>query len=62
LKLAWPPAADGFLLQSTTNLSSSFFWTNVGSAQVTTNGLSNGLVTVRVMQNTQSAFYRLAQP
>jgi O-glycosyl hydrolase len=60
LNLFWPPSANGFQLQSTTNLSSS--WTNVGSGQVATNGLTNGLVSVTVTQNAKGAFYRLAQP
>jgi hypothetical protein len=61
LNLFWPPSANGFLLQSTTNLASSL-WTNVASSQLTTNGLTNGLVSVSIAQNAQGAFYRLAQP
>jgi hypothetical protein len=59
--LFWPPSANGFLLQSTTNLASSSEWTNVGSSQIITNGVSNGLVSVTVTGNVGTAFYRLAQ-
>jgi len=62
LNLFWPPSANGFLLQSTTNLASSSFWTNVGSSQITTNGLSHGLVSVTVLQNGGPKFYRLMYP
>jgi hypothetical protein len=62
LNLFWPPSANGFLLQSATNLTSSSSWTDVASSQITTNGLTNGLVSVTVIQNAQGAFYRLAQP
>jgi O-glycosyl hydrolase len=58
LNLFWPPTADGFLLQSTTNLASSAFWTNVGNSQVT----SNGLVSVTVMPNAECTFFRLKHP
>jgi len=62
LNLFWPPSANGFLLQSTTNLTSSSSWTNVASSQVTTNSLTNGSVSMTVRQNAEGAFYRLAQP
>jgi hypothetical protein len=62
LNIFWPPSANSFVLQSTTNLASSSSWTNVGSGQITANGLSNGLVSVTVMGNAVGAFYRLAQP
>jgi len=61
LNFYWPPTANGFLLQSTTNLANSL-WTNVGSAQITTNGFTNGLVSVSVAPNSGLAFYRLQQP
>jgi hypothetical protein len=62
LNLFWPPTANGFLLQSTTNLALPSSWTNVGSGQITANGLSNGLVSSTVLENAQGAFYRLKQP
>jgi O-glycosyl hydrolase len=62
LNLAWPPSANGFLLQSAANLAGAGSWTNIASSQINTNGLAHGLVHVTVMQNAQSAFYRLAQP
>jgi hypothetical protein len=58
--LAWPPSADGFQLQTTTNLNSP--WTNVGSGQVTINGLSNGLVSATLLPTDSPAFFRLMQP
>jgi hypothetical protein len=61
LNLFWPPTATGFALQSTTNLAGSS-WTNLAGGQITTNGLSNGLVSVTVRQNSGTAFYRLALP
>jgi O-glycosyl hydrolase len=61
INLFWPPSANGFQLQSTTNLASSS-WTNVGSSQITTNGVSNGLVGVSVLRNGGPGFYRLAPP
>jgi hypothetical protein len=62
LNLEWPPSANGFLLQSTTNLASISSWSNVGPSQITTNGLSNGLVSVTVLQNGGPHFYRLMSP
>jgi hypothetical protein len=62
LNLFWPPSANGFLLQSTTNLASISPWTNVGTSQITTNGLTNGLVSVTVRQNGAPHFYRLMSP
>ncbi len=62
LNLFWPPSANGFVLQSTTNLASTSSWTNVSSSQVTTNGLTNGLVSASIAQNAAGAFYRLTQP
>ncbi|HEV7925258.1 MAG TPA: hypothetical protein VGR14_07885 [Verrucomicrobiae bacterium] len=62
LNLLWPPSANGFTLQSTTNLAASYSWTNVSSSQVTTNGLTNGLVSATIVPNAGGAFYRLAQP
>jgi O-glycosyl hydrolase len=62
LNLFWPPSANGFMLQSTTNLASASSWTTVGSGLITTNGLSNGLVSVTVAQNGGTRFYRLIQP
>ncbi len=62
LNLLWPPSANGFLLQCTTNLSSASSWTNVAGSQVATNGLASGLVSVTVRQNAAGAFYRLTQP
>jgi hypothetical protein len=62
VNLFWPPSANGFLLQSTTNLAASYSWTNVSSSQVTTNGLTNGLVSATIVPNAAGAFYRLAQP
>ena len=60
LSLAWPPSANGFQLQSTTNLNSS--WTAVGSGQISPNGLSNGLVNVTLVGASGPLFLRLAQP
>ena len=62
INLFWPPSADGFLLQSTTNLALSSSWTNVAGSQIMTNGVTNGLISVTVIGNGRSAFYRLAQP
>lgn len=62
LNLFWPPTANGFLLQSTTNLASLSSWSNVGSSQVTSNGLINGLTSVTVTPNATFTFYRLMQP
>jgi len=59
--LFWPPTASGFLLQSTTNLSGSV-WTSMGSNQVTSNGIVNGLVSVSVARNAGTAYYRLKSP
>ncbi len=60
LSLAWPPSANGFQLQTTTNLNSP--WINVGSEQVTINGLSNGLVRATFLPTNSQAFFRLMQP
>jgi hypothetical protein len=57
-----PPSAHGFLLQSTTSLVSSSLWTNIGSSQLTSNGVSSGLVSVTVAGNAGTAFFRLAHP
>ncbi|MGA2245538.1 MAG: hypothetical protein ABSH48_11100 [Verrucomicrobiota bacterium] len=60
VNLAWPPSANGFQLQSTTNLDSP--WTALGAGQITLNGLSNGLVNATVAEANASTFFRLAQP
>ncbi|MGA2870316.1 MAG: hypothetical protein ABSF34_14300, partial [Verrucomicrobiota bacterium] len=60
LSLAWPPSANGFQLQFTTNLNSS--WTAVGGGQISPNGLSNGLVNVTLVGASGPLFLRLAQP
>jgi hypothetical protein len=60
LNLFWPPSANGFQLQSTTNLN--FPWTAVNGGQITPNGLSNGLVNVTVAEMNAATFFRLAQP
>jgi hypothetical protein len=60
LSLSWPPSANGFQLQSTTNLNSP--WTAVGAGQIMLNGLSNGLVNATVVVTNAPMFYRLAQP
>jgi hypothetical protein len=60
LNLAWPPSANGFQLQATTNLDSA--WTDVGNGQVTINGLTNGLVTATLLAQKIPTFYRLMQP
>ncbi len=60
LSLAWPPSANGFQLQFTTNLNSS--WTAVGSGQISPNGLSNGRVNVTLVGASGPLFLRLAQP
>jgi O-glycosyl hydrolase len=62
LNLFWPPIANGFLLQSTTNLTSLSSWSDVGSSQVTSNGLVNGLISVTVRPDATSTFYRLTHP
>jgi O-glycosyl hydrolase len=62
LNLFWPPTANGYVLQCTTNLSDSFAWTTLGSGQIITNGFTNGLVSVTVAENTWPTFYRLMQP
>jgi hypothetical protein len=62
VNLFWPPTASGFLLQSTTNLSSSSAWTSIASSQVTSNGLVNGLISVTVTQGAGSGYYRLKSP
>jgi len=61
LNLLWPPSANGFVLQSTDDLSTRS-WTDVPSDEITTNGLSNGLVSVALTPAAQPAFYRLMQP
>ena len=60
LSLAWPPSANGFQLQFTTNLNST--WTAVGNGQISPNGLSNGLVNVTLVGASGPLFLRLAQP
>jgi O-glycosyl hydrolase len=60
LSLAWPPSANGFQLQSTTNLNSS--WRNVPSGQVTIVGLSSGLVSATITTTNSPVFFRLMQP
>jgi hypothetical protein len=62
INLFWPPSANGFQLQSTTDLASSTSWTDVESSQMTTNGVFNGLVGVSVAWNGGPVFYRLALP
>jgi hypothetical protein len=62
LELFWPPSANGFVLQSATNLSSSASWSNVAGSQISTNGVSNGLLSVTVLEGGGPAFYRLAIP
>jgi hypothetical protein len=62
LSLFWPPSANGFVLQSTTNMASSSSWANVAGTLITTNGLTNGLVSATIAQSGGSAYYRLAQP
>jgi hypothetical protein len=62
LNLLWPPSANGFMLQSTTNLASTPSWTNVLSSQITTNGLSNGFVSATITKSGQATYYRLMQP
>ena len=59
LNLFWPPTANGFLLQSTTNVGSASAWTSMGSSQITSNGLFNGLVSVTVVPNAEPTYYRL---
>jgi len=60
LNLSWPPSANGFQLQSATNLDSP--WTALAAGQITVNGLSNGLVDATVVVTNAPMFYRLAQP
>jgi O-glycosyl hydrolase len=62
LNLFWPPSADGYFLESTTNLATAGSWTNLGSAQIATNGLTNGLLSVTVPQSSTPAFYCLVRP
>jgi hypothetical protein len=62
LNLFWPPTASGLLLQSTTNLASPSAWTSLGSSQVTSNGLVNGLISETVAPNTGPTYYRLKLP
>jgi hypothetical protein len=62
LSFFWPPTAGGYLLQSTTNLSSTSTWSPVGSSQLSSNGLVNGLISETVMPNAESTFYRLKSP
>ena len=62
LSLFWPPTATGYVLQATTNLAAPSSWTDVGSGQITTNGFSNGLVSVTVTQGGAATFYRLMRP
>jgi hypothetical protein len=61
LNLFWPPTASGFLLQSTTNLISA--WTTIGTSQITSNGVVNGLVSITTAPPTTGpAYYRLKSP
>lgn len=62
LILFWPPSANSFRLQATTTLSLPSAWTNVGGGQLVTNGLTNGLESVTVTQNSGPKFYRLVYP
>jgi hypothetical protein len=60
LSLSWPPSANGFQLQATTNLNSD--WTAVSTGQIFPNGLSNGLVNVTLLGASGPLFLRLVQP
>jgi len=60
LNLSWPPSANGFQLQTATNLNSP--WTAVGVGQIILNGLSNGLVNATIVSTNGPMFFRLAQP
>jgi hypothetical protein len=60
LSLSWPPSANGFQLQSTTNLNSR--WSNVPSQQSTIIGLSNGLARATIATTNSLVFFRLTQP
>ena len=62
LNLFWPPTASGCLLQSTTNLAFSSTWTSIGSSQVTSNGLVNGLISETVTPSAGPTYYRLKLP
>ncbi|MGC9943401.1 MAG: hypothetical protein ABSE48_16360 [Verrucomicrobiota bacterium] len=62
LNLFWPPTASGFLLQSTTNLTSPTTWTTIGSSLVTSNGLVDGLISETVVPNGGPTYYRLKSP
>jgi hypothetical protein len=62
LNFFWPPIASGYLLQSTTNLSSPSAWTAVGSSQIISNGFVNGLISQTITPNSGSACYRLKSP
>jgi O-glycosyl hydrolase len=62
LNFFWPPTASGYLLQSTTNLASPSAWTAIGSGQITSNGLVNGLISQTVTPNAGSTYYRLKSP
>ena len=55
-------AASGYLLQSTTNLASLSAWTTIGSSQITSNGLVNGLISQTITPNAGAAYYRLKSP
>ncbi len=61
LNLLWPPSANGFTLQASADLSAGS-WTDVSAADIETNGLSNGLVSVALTPESHPAFYRLMQP
>ncbi|HEX4121733.1 MAG TPA: hypothetical protein VH619_14015 [Verrucomicrobiae bacterium] len=60
INLAWPPSANGFQLQTSTNLNSP--WINVASGAVTITGLSNGLVSATFLPTNSAMFLRLMQP
>jgi hypothetical protein len=59
LSLSWPPSANEFQLQATTNLNSP--WAATGNGQITLNGLSNGLVNVTVAITNTPMLFRLAR-
>ncbi len=61
INLAWPPSANGFQLQFTTNLSS-HSWSAVPAGLLATNGITNGLVSASVAQAARPGFYRLKMP
>jgi hypothetical protein len=58
--IRWESLEPGFLVQSSTNLASPSFWSDLG-APVTTNGVTN-LVTVPVAPGAEKTFFRLRRP